>query len=329
LATTIVVLGAVLLCAAPAASARPSGRFPLIGDLSSPSSKGFRAEVFFFGDLVGLELRSGNVSADHLVAGRRKGGRLKARFGRLGRLALRFHPDRSFRRNPCEVLYRGVYRGVLEFAGERHYTELDARRARGRGFLVPPRRCEEASTSAVPFNGGGLRTHLLAISKRPRGVISLSARRLPGEGRLSVEGELEESRERMLITRRAFARVGGRDAFVASAPGAHPAFALLTPPKPFAGSAVFEETGVGRSSWSGDLSAWLPGVGRVALAGPRFSSSFCRRAPGKAGCPYGPTVQRPLSRLQGSGSQSQLLADARLSWSRYLRNSASSAGSTP
>lgn len=324
----VAALSLALLCGPPGASARPSGHFPLIGGFELRSSKGYRAEAFFFGSLVGLELRAGNVSADYLVLGRRRHGRLLARFGRLGRLAIHFHPGASFRREPCEVIHRGIYRGAFEFVGERRYTELHASRAKGLGFLVPSRDCD-ASTSAAPFNGGGLRTYLHAISKQPGSVTSLSVRRLPGEGRVHVEASLEERRKRMFVVREAFSKVGGNRAFIASAPGKHPAFAFLKPPKPFAGSAVFEEGGVGASSWSGDLSAWLPGAGRVSLAGREFSSSFCRRPPGKAGCPYDPVVQRPLSTLQGSGSQSQLLADARLSWSRYLRNSASSAGSTP
>lgn len=327
-AATVVASLVALLAAAPAAAAKPSRDFPLLGKFDLLGSKGYRIQGFFFFNLLSLEARSGGVSATYYVLSKRRGGRLTARFGRLGRVALRFHPRRALGGDRCESAHFGVYRGTIAFAGESGYTEVDVTRAGGLGFIRPPRECD-ASASTVPFNGGGLRTHLFAIDRWPGTVAELSASRLPGEGRLRVEASLSELHDKMLVERAAVARVGGRDAFISSAPGAHPAFAFLAPPKPFAGSAVFEETGIDSSSWAGDLSAWLPGAGRVAFAGPRFASSFCRRAPGKAGCPYEPIVQRALPPLQGSGSQSQLLAEARLSWSRYLRNSASSAGSTP
>jgi hypothetical protein len=323
----LVAVLALMLVASPAAGARPNDRFPLLGFFQLPASNDYRIEGFVFGGLVIFTAESGNVSATYLVGGKRSDGRLVARFGRLGRLDLRFHPHGERGEERCDPAATGTYRGVLAFVGERRYTELHARRAAGFGLVPPPRDCAEpASASRL---GRGPMTHLHAIARVPRGVASVSVLGFPGERRVGVAASREEQRGRMFILREASATVGGPNAFVASAPGEHPALARLKPPKPFAGSAVYEETGVGASSWSGDLSVWLPGAGRVPLAGPDFSSSLCRHTPERARCPFDPTVRRPLSTLQGSGSQSQLLAEARLSWSRYLRNSASSAGSTP
>lgn len=322
----IVAVSVALACltvgAGPAAG-RESAQFPLIAEFELRGSKDYRVGGFVLGNLAAIQARSARVAAQYMVSGRREGDRFTARFGRLGRVTLEFHPASP--RRGCRPFQRGTYRGRIDFTGERHYTEVHADAVRGVALANPSPGCDASSSASSPFT---ILTHLHAIAKRPSGAAALSAMRL-ARGRAFVLASLDERRGRMSVTRTAFALVGGRNAFLASAPGKHPAFAYLKPPKPFAGSAVFEETGVGAGSWNGNLSAWLPGLGRVAFAGPGFSSNLCRRSAGQPGCPLEPTVRRPLALLQGSGSQSQLLAEARLSWSRYLRNSDSSAGSTP
>jgi hypothetical protein len=320
-----VALLLLLSCASAATAAEKPKRFPLIGGFELPAGKGYTVTVFVAGKVALIQAHAGRVSAEYAVAGRRAKGRFAARFGRLGRLALEFEP--ASRRARCAFEQRGTYRGTIRFRGERGYTEVEASLARGSGLLVPPADCL-ASAAAAP-RSPTLTTHLHAIAARGDGAISLSVLGLAGFGRHFLIGSREERRGKMTIARHAFTPIGGGNAFVSSGPGKHPAFACLKPPKPFAGSAVFEETGESAASWTGNLSAWLPGAGRVRLAGPRFSSSLCRRTVAEGGCSLDPTVRRPLSTLQGSGSQSQLLAEAKLSWSRYLRNSASSAGSTP
>jgi hypothetical protein len=324
----IIALLFLLSGTGPRASADIAGGFPLIGIFDLRASKGYHMEGFFFGNLVVVELSSGHVSAEYVVFGKRSGGRFRARFGQLGRLDLEFHPEGRPRSERCGPVRDGTYRGLIAFAGERDYTQVDATRARGNGIVPPAKDC--ASVSSAAASGTGLTTHLHAIDKRPGGGASISVLGIAARGRTLVKALLEERHGKMIVWRNAFAWVGGRNAFVSSGPGVHPAFAFLNPPKPFAGSALFEETGEAASSWTGDLSTWLPGAGREQLAGPAFSSSLCRSRPWRPGCSFEPTVQRPLlGTAQGSGSQSQAFGEARLSWSRYLRNSASSAGSTP
>ncbi|HEX2095847.1 MAG TPA: hypothetical protein VHF50_00575 [Solirubrobacterales bacterium] len=325
---TVVGIGVLaLLCASPAASAGARGPspVPLIGEFHLRASKGYELNGFILGRIVALEATSGNVSAEYVVAGKRTGGRLEARFGRLGRLALAFRP--ADQRERCKLFQLGTYRGTIEFSGERGYTRVAASSAKGIGLLTPADDC--AANAAAARRRPTITTHLHAVAKRGERSASVSVFGVAGFGRHFLLASREERREKMTIVRYAHALVGGSNAFVASGPGQHPAFAVLRPPKPFAGSAVFEERGEFANAWTGDLSAWLPGAGRVPLAGPTFSSSLCRKRANQPGCALDPTVRRPLSTLQGSGSQSQLLGDARLSWSRYVRNSASSAGSTP
>ncbi|HEX5763571.1 MAG TPA: hypothetical protein VFY04_10700 [Solirubrobacterales bacterium] len=315
---------AVLAGGSSTAGAGPPPTFPVLAEFKLDGSKGYRVSVYIVGSLATIQAESGNVAAEYTVEGKRVEDRFVARFGRRGRLALRYRA--ANRRQACELFQRGVYRGVIEFVGERRYTEVHAKRARGSALALPSEACLASSSAVGP---PPIVTHLHAVAKRPGGAASVSAFRVAGFGRAFVLATLNQRRERMEIARYAFALVGGRNAFIASGPGKEPGFAFLKPPKPFAGSAVFEQTGALANSWSGDLSVWLPGAGRVALAGPSFSSSLCRRRAAQTGCAVEPIVRRPLAALQGSGSQSQLLAEARLSWSRYLRNSASSEGSTP
>jgi hypothetical protein len=97
----------------------------------------------------------------------------------------------------------------------------------------------------------------------------------------------------MEIQRTASAQVGGRNSFFSSAAGVEPGFVFVRPPKPFSGTATFTGVDPATSTWTGSLSAWLPGLGPVRFAGRRFSSSLCRRASDERGCPRMPTVQRP------------------------------------
>lgn len=103
-----------------------------------------------------------------------------------------------------------------------------------------------------------------------------------------------------------------------SKPKATPETALVKPPRPFRGSATYTASPNSPPTWTGDLRIGLPGAGAVPLTGPGFRVKFCRDLSEAA---LGTC-------LQGSGSHSQPLAEARLSSLRYLRNSSSSAGST-
>jgi hypothetical protein len=311
IAAGLVLLLAALVFANPPAGAADTGRFPQIGEFRLRGSNGYLIRGYLNGARTTVDAMSGQVGAEYTVRGRRRQGRLQARFGGLGRLALEFHP--ANRRESCRFIQRGTYRGTIEFTGEDGYTEVDAVAAKGVGFTFFPRECG-ASSSALEARPTVV-THLHAVAKRPRGATSVSVLQFTWGPRAYAVAARHEQRGAMAIVRYAYALVGGDMAFVASGPGKRPAFAYLEPPKPFAGSAVFEETGDFAAAWKGDLSVWLPGAGPTRLAGPSFASNLCRRRAEERGCALEPTVRRPLA-LQGSGSQSQLFGEARLSWSR-------------
>jgi hypothetical protein len=53
--------------------------------------------------------------------------------------------------------------------------------------------------------------------------------------------------------------------------------ATVEPPAPFEGSAAFHLESPTQASWTGDLSVDLPGIGKVALAGPGTSADLCEQ----------------------------------------------------
>lgn len=293
---------------------------------------GYTILVASIDDWVLLEARRKRVAALYVVRGRVTPTALGARFGDLGAIAARFDPLGARKRgsDPCgrSPIEVGLYRGRIEFHGEDGYTDLSERRAVGLLFHPKPRRCRRAAARSSALRGPLLDTHLTAIGRQRGAVTSLALSRRRGRDWLSLQADREEQRGRMTIFREASTVVGGENAFASSGPGVRPPFAFVAAPKPFTGSAVFDAGAPAGSQWTGTLTAWMPGAGKVPLSGPGFALGFCRRGAAERPCSSEPLVRRPFLD-QGSGSQSQLFGEARLSWSRYLRNSASSLGSTP
>lgn len=335
----LAILATVVMFALPngGAAQRGGGRSPGgagLAVLFLRGSDGYQVQLMTTGRTIVLEAGKGRVSTLYAVRGKVSGNRIRARFGNLGHVAVGFTP-RGGRRKKSERcpsggprLEFGVFRGTIRFRGERGYTTVSTKRASG-VVLHPLRRpCRRSRRAAVSGTGGrrSLNTQLTAISRRNRTVTSFDLSRR-GRLRLSLEATRQERRGKMRIFRQASAVIGGKNAFISSGPGVQPTFAFVVAPKPFGGSALFEPDG--SLDWTGSLSAWLPGAGKVRLTGEDFALSFCRRTADERGCNPEPPVRKPLWVPQGRGSHSQALREARLSWSRYRRNSASSAGSTP
>jgi hypothetical protein len=317
-----------LSAAAPAAAAERDRSPLLLSQFSLSGTNGYRVQILTLGGTALLAASSGQVQAVYLVPARVAGGRISARFGNLGRVSGGLEVGKAAA-GECIEKSSAVLRGSISFQGERGYTRVDARTARGQAYSFNFEECEVEAGSSRAARPGPT-TLLQAISRRPGGVAAVEAVESPRRGRTLLRASIEERRGRMRIGRAARAWLGGENSLVSSGPGVEPAFALLRPPKPFSGSATYLGLGPGTSTWTGDLSAWLPGRGEVRFAGPSFASSLCRRRVEDPSCETSPPVRTPPAELlQGSGSHSQLPGAERLSWSRYLRNSASSPGSTP
>jgi hypothetical protein len=293
------------------------------------ASNGYEAELATIGNQVFLETYRGEVAALYQVGGSVTDKRIEARFGRQGRISGRYERIDLFgggdrdKDEPCEDPFSFVVlRGTISFRGEGGYTSVEARRAGG--LLVDPAaaRCRQrARARASARRDSRLNAYLTAISKQGSTVTSFTLARKRGRPWSWIEAERQERRGKMQIYRAASTTVGGENAVALSGPGVRPPFAFVAAPKPFTGSAVLDGSAPMGSQWSGSLTAWLPGLGKIGLTGPDYALSLCRRAGDEPGCDPEPLVRKELIGPQGSGSQSQLLAEARLSWSRYLRSS--------
>jgi hypothetical protein len=230
----------------------------------------------------------GDFEAVHLIASRRHAaveyltfdGRadregIEARFGGVGLVSVRFHPagpSHSPVRPPrnCEALRArdrvGFFTGRIEFHGERGFTGVDLRRARGHAGVVrvrcpPPGPFTWTAGTGTPdvyahFDDGEFIVgkeairHLRALAT-PDLVDALQLGRL-GTGPVPFAAEHRESRGLTSIRRVAAARGPARSLILDRAART----ARIGPPAPFAGVATSRAC---PREWSGTLTAHFPG----------------------------------------------------------------------
>jgi hypothetical protein len=235
-------------------------------------------------------------------------GVLRARFGALGTVALRFrpsgktkigHPGRhcSGRAPQTED---GEYQGSVSLRGEDGYFHIRTEKASGirrRTFQLTCAPGQAHNDESKPLfayvapnegftvsSGGGSIALLLAISKYGGRFVYLRAAHMQGAdpGAEVQAGALEEE-PGMAIGHSAEVG-GGEGTLLTSLPGAHPATATLAPPAPFHGEANFVENSSTSHSWTGTLGVNFPGLD-LPLAGSTYATSLCVLSPFKAGPP--------------------------------------------
>jgi hypothetical protein len=342
---------ALLLCLPADATARPGDEVrprSLHLTMSAPATRGYTVSVETLGHhRVILTARKGNQSATYMVRGKVSRHRVKADFGRFGRLSLRFrgHPrpfptlrrkDRKRsaplrrcrgRRPEREV---GRFRGTIEFDGQRGFTRLAVGGLRGelrRSYrqvcrIVARRRGPAVAHSSAIAAAPTFTLALLAARARVgRALVRFSAInlegpagiRLPGESLFSlVLASTQEQVGRVRVTRSTFLLADPGEVKI-SRRGVRPARAKVALDRPFDGSALFRgATDTSPFSWRGDLAVHLPGTGRLPLTGPGFRATLCRVSAFRLRSSCFRRAEANLS-AQGSGSHSQPLALARLS----------------
>jgi len=223
------------------------------------------------------------------------GRRLTATFGDLGRIVVTFRPsDRAHvgRRFSGRIhcaweqvsVQGGLFVGQIEFRGERRFTRVSARHARGHLFRLRRDGCpgaEDGHSSAIEHREArsrGPRLEALGIWRSGQtlsfhaGRDALEPLRNFGGGTIeAVElGSLSEGGipfsvwtfewgHRMTIFRLAVAR-GPSTSFEFDR---SPPSAVLRPPAPFSG--VGRLTQCPSRRWKGSLAVSLPGAGKVSL----------------------------------------------------------------
>lgn len=253
-------------------------------------------------------------TASYVVRARSRlvNGVLRADFGKIGSVKARFVPSGKTRRGriqrgctgPRPVLEGGEFRGTVKLRGEDGYFRVAARsgaaqRERsfrllcrpGWAFNLPPGltlRDYLLPNFRIIFTGnGGNIAQLRAAAKIDGRSISLLASHGSGApAGAEVEVSTVESAQGMAIGR-TLTVDGGEGTLLTTLPGERPGSATLAPPAPFHGEAQYTENSSTSHTWSGSLSATMPGL-QVPLTGPRFYSSLCVMSPLKNanGCDF-------------------------------------------
>jgi hypothetical protein len=234
--------------------------------------------------------RHGEV-AYYGVRGQIGAGTVRARFGHLGSLDLRFTPGRGEGALGCGTgrgWQRGTFRGAIVFHGEHHYADVDAARARGWFQTYPRASCGRGGRGnrrgghggegAGPVTAAATASRAIEVAEtgvRIEGATSYSApadyfyvftENRSGGVRTAVNAFREERRGGMQIIRGAQVD-GGASAFdwnlVAGT-------ARLEPPAPFTGRAFFRREPGGPPRWWGSLRAPILGGKPMRLAGAQF-----------------------------------------------------------
>jgi len=280
---------AALLLAAPAtASGAGAPGFDPSNPISSPSAfsvegtHGYTISVFAEPNreskpahvLVTALGPHGRVSV--LAAADLSGEGIKADLGRFGRLDMAWVPsgqaemgERRCRASPSYSVWfaGGEYVGSFSFHGEEGFTEVEATAVDGESGWWRYLQCEVWTSEGYPGPGflldayrdppdvPGNYRYLSVVQNRPRGRISYGAGIGERHGALRVE-------------RTAWAE-GGRGTLKGLSS------AVLRPPRPFAGSAVFKRSAKrGPGTWRGSLTADFPGRPDVSLAGRTWTATL-------------------------------------------------------
>jgi hypothetical protein len=237
---------------------------------------------------VTLYAERGRSSVEYTVRGTVTEEELDANFGALGSIAVHFEPTGQTSEaieycdstHPTVSVKTGAFVGTIDFHGERGYTSVNATRAEGgvgNSHALPGNR-ENAECQSTAAGGEVVRkaefSILEATSKREHLYFSAIAT-------TSVEGPPDPliSTSRVLLGAGSFTKEKHLEisrSVVIGAPASDFVFdssldsAIVEPPTPFAGKASLQTGPEGKSSWTGTLTAPIPGLGTVHLAGPSF-----------------------------------------------------------
>jgi hypothetical protein len=233
---------------------------------------------------------------------------IKARIGSLGRIDIRFVPERTKKAKSGSTQCAGGeltteighYVGSISFRGEGGYTRAQAHRVAGTveteavGKCPPPKRVkamekEEAETVGKLEEEEAAKRNeeegLTQVGVKARGgeVVFTAARiESPAGGRKGSSASFVAVAQREHGPMREVSLVGiiaaKGSAFEVPDLQSPTAEAILSPPSPFSGSAIFHGESAQPGNWTGDLKVDLPGFGTVPLTGAGVNASICQRS---------------------------------------------------
>lgn len=250
---------------------------------------------------IELSVERGGEGATYYAPGTLTPTSMKASFGNLGEVSLHFRPSSKVRRvkipkrclkkrPPLVTARLGTFVGTIRFRGEGGYTKLSAHRAvggLGDPLAITPKKltCQKPVTKAQAERELG--EVALSASARGEGIVfqasglpvqflgsKIAGMPMPGQDRYLFLVIAAEKAEGMSILRSAGSVGPAADFVFDNALTA----ATLTPPAPFTGTASFQRAADGSTTWTGNLSAPLPGLGAVNLTEPRFKGELATLA---------------------------------------------------
>lgn len=288
----ILVVALVLAGVVPGPAAARRGYF--VTDASSSmraqvrGSNGYAISLSGEGGFVSLTVKGHHAAIEYFAKGAAGKGRIKTRFGSLGRVALRFHPrgKAHLRREPesgCRggdsLVQPGVFVGKLDFEGEQGYTAIRASRIKGTVTHTKRQVCKNGGSEEEGGEEEGLFSSIdltfLNATDDENGssfnAFKIESKSKPGRSAISFNATVAESFPGFLVSRSI--QITAKDSNAFSVVTSHGRLdeATVTPPAPFSGSATYRRSVAKNSeTWVGSLAGDFPGLGTVGLAGPKF-----------------------------------------------------------
>ena len=249
-------------------------------------SSGYGISLSADGGYVILAVQGHHAAVQYFAEGVAGKGRIKARFGNLGRVALRFHPRgnahlRKERERNCRggdsLIQPGVFVGKLDFEGEQGYTRVHANRIKGTATHTKRQVCR---TSGREEGEGGLLSALRGttlVASADEDGLSFTASRIESRSKPGLSGSafsatvVESPRPGFSVFRAIQTTAKDPTAFSVVTSHGRVDEASVTAPAPFSGSATYRRSVAKKSeTWAGSLAGDFPGLGIVSLAGPNF-----------------------------------------------------------
>lgn len=261
----------------------PAGQFTT---MELEGSNGYRIRIFVGSrGYVALEAIKQGVHTEYESRGAHvSADRVEAKLPGLGSISLRFHQHGRARRSspiggcdgPRPTVRRGVVRGVIEFVGERDYTQVEADEADAEVDEWARQRCRYGSpprgrhhrrkwTNALRVWGNGSGVNFFATKYRPGAIEG---------GRVVFTATASTVRKSLRIFRRATV-LAPASTFQIPEPDTYPEHVILSPPAPFTGTGTFARTPESVFVWEGDLAIQFPGIDPIPLTGPGFEPHYC------------------------------------------------------
>jgi hypothetical protein len=251
------------------------------------ANHGISAKLEADDDEIELTMRKGSQRAVYFAPGEVSPQGIAVKFGRFGEFVVSYQPFRTLQtREPnrhCEgeprTTTEGFFRGTLRFRGERDYVQVEASRTKGTLVLQPEWNCQYGSAKASRARAGKADEEAATLVAASRGDSirfgALGSRRKDERPYTFFFATSQEVHEGVGISRLTLAGTRSAGFQFDNRRGT----AFVGPPAPFAGSARYTRRPDARDGWSGSLTAPLLGLGRVALAGPRFVARMVPRLP--------------------------------------------------